>query len=167
MAIPWIDLSNVKKWLAGSGSGTTGDPYIPAVAIDVSGGAVSVTGSTALTAGEAHALSALVAPTAHGIASRVLARTVMNLVKTPLLIAVGVGRADPIGVGSAAFSTHSPPTHASPALHSPSSMHCTAFGFTGFKGAQDNNTLVGQTLFAGTITNRMPRLHRALYGITG
>lgn len=41
-----------------------------------------------------------------------------------------------------------------------------AFGFTGFKGAQDNNTLVGQTLFAGTITNRMPRLHRALYGIT-
>ena len=42
-----------------------------------------------------------------------------------------------------------------------------AFGFTGFKGAQDNNTLVGQTLFAGTITNRMPRLHRALYGITG
>lgn len=54
MAIPWIDLSNVKKWLAGSGSGTTGDPYIPAVAIDVSGGAVSVTGSTALTAGEAH-----------------------------------------------------------------------------------------------------------------
>jgi hypothetical protein len=41
-----------------------------------------------------------------------------------------------------------------------------AFGFTGFKGAQDNNTLVGQTLFAGTMTNRMPRLHRALYGIT-
>lgn len=41
-----------------------------------------------------------------------------------------------------------------------------AFGFTGFKGAQDNNTLVGQTLFAGTITNRTPRLHRALYGIT-
>lgn len=23
MAIPWIDLSNVKKWLSGSGSGTT------------------------------------------------------------------------------------------------------------------------------------------------
>lgn len=41
-----------------------------------------------------------------------------------------------------------------------------AFGFTGFKGAQDNNTLVGQTLFAGTLTNRMPRLHRVLHGIT-
>lgn len=41
-----------------------------------------------------------------------------------------------------------------------------AFGFTGFKGAQDNNTLVGQTLFAGTLTSRMPRLHRTLFGIT-
>lgn len=49
MAIPWIDLSNVKKWLSGSGSGTTGDPYIPSVAIDTTNGAVSVTGSTTIT----------------------------------------------------------------------------------------------------------------------
>lgn len=48
MAIPFIDLSNLKKWFSGSGSGTTGDPYIPAVAIDVSNGAVSVTGSTTI-----------------------------------------------------------------------------------------------------------------------
>lgn len=54
MAIPWIDLSNVKKWLAGSGSGTSADPFIPAVAIDTTNGDVSVTGSTQLTAGEAH-----------------------------------------------------------------------------------------------------------------
>ncbi len=40
MAIPFIDLSNLKKWFSGSGSGTTGDPYIPAVAIDVTKGAV-------------------------------------------------------------------------------------------------------------------------------
>lgn len=40
-----------------------------------------------------------------------------------------------------------------------------AMGFTGFKGARDDNMLAGQTLFAGTITNRTPRLHRVLHGI--
>lgn len=41
-----------------------------------------------------------------------------------------------------------------------------AFGFTGFKGARDDNQVSGQTLFAGNITCRAPRLSRALYGFT-
>ena len=41
-----------------------------------------------------------------------------------------------------------------------------AFGFTGFKGARDDNKVVGQILFAGNFTVRAPRLSRGLYGIT-
>lgn len=42
-----------------------------------------------------------------------------------------------------------------------------AFGFTGFKGARDDNQLSGQILFAGNFTCRAPRLQKALYGFTG
>lgn len=41
------------------------------------------------------------------------------------------------------------------------------FGFTGFKPAQDNTTIVGQILFAGNVTVPGPRYHRQLFGITG
>jgi hypothetical protein len=41
-----------------------------------------------------------------------------------------------------------------------------AFGFTGFKGARDDNQVSGQILFGGNFTCRSPRLQRALYGIT-
>lgn len=41
------------------------------------------------------------------------------------------------------------------------------FGFTGFKPAQDNTTIVGQVLFAGNFTVPGPRYHRQLFGITG
>ena len=40
-----------------------------------------------------------------------------------------------------------------------------AFGFTGFKGARDDNQVSGQILFAGNLTGRAPRYSRALYGI--
>jgi hypothetical protein len=40
-----------------------------------------------------------------------------------------------------------------------------AFGFTGFKGARDDNMVAGQILFAGNFTVRAPRLQRALYAI--
>lgn len=42
-----------------------------------------------------------------------------------------------------------------------------AFGFTGFKGARDDNMVSGQILFAGNFTCRAPRLSRGLYGFTG
>ena len=42
-----------------------------------------------------------------------------------------------------------------------------AFGFTGFKPAQDNTTIAGQILFAGNMTVPGPRYHKQLYGITG
>ncbi len=41
-----------------------------------------------------------------------------------------------------------------------------AFGFTGFKGARDDNQVSGQILFAGNLTVRSPRLSRALFNIT-
>jgi hypothetical protein len=41
------------------------------------------------------------------------------------------------------------------------------FGFTGFKPAQDNNTIAGQILFAGNMTVPGPRYHVQMYGITG
>jgi hypothetical protein len=41
------------------------------------------------------------------------------------------------------------------------------FGFTGFKPAQDNTTIVGQILFSGNVTVPGPRYHRQLFGITG
>lgn len=41
------------------------------------------------------------------------------------------------------------------------------FGFTGFKPAQDNNTIAGQVLFGGNMTVPGPRYHVQLYGITG
>jgi hypothetical protein len=41
-----------------------------------------------------------------------------------------------------------------------------AFGFTGFKGARDDNEVAGQILFAGNMSVRTPRLQRALYGFT-
>ena len=41
-----------------------------------------------------------------------------------------------------------------------------AFGFTGFKGARDDNELSGQILFAGNLTARSPRLSRWLHGIS-
>lgn len=41
-----------------------------------------------------------------------------------------------------------------------------AFGFTGFKGARDDNMVSGQILFAGNYTFRSPRLSRWLYGFT-
>lgn len=61
MAIPFIDLSNVKKWFAGTGSGVPTDPYIlqlsrsvPAVAA-MSSTIISINsiGDTALIAGVA------------------------------------------------------------------------------------------------------------------
>ena len=42
-----------------------------------------------------------------------------------------------------------------------------AYGFTGFKPAQDNLSLVGQVLCLGAFTVRGPRYHKWLYGITG
>ena len=42
-----------------------------------------------------------------------------------------------------------------------------AFGFTGFKPAQDNTTIAGQVLFAGNMTVPGPRYHKQMYGITG
>lgn len=42
-----------------------------------------------------------------------------------------------------------------------------AFGFTGFKPAQDNTTIAGQILFAGNMTVPGPRYHKQMYGITG
>jgi len=41
-----------------------------------------------------------------------------------------------------------------------------AFGFTGFKGARDDNMVAGQILFAGNVTGRSPRLSRWLFGFT-
>jgi len=41
-----------------------------------------------------------------------------------------------------------------------------AFGFTGFKGARDDNQVSGQILFGGNFTVRAPRLSRGLYGMT-
>jgi hypothetical protein len=41
-----------------------------------------------------------------------------------------------------------------------------AFGFTGFKGAREDNQVSGQILFAGNQTVRALRLSRALHGIT-
>ena len=41
-----------------------------------------------------------------------------------------------------------------------------AFGFTGFKGARDDNQVSGQILFGGNFTCRSPRLNRWLYGFT-
>jgi hypothetical protein len=40
-----------------------------------------------------------------------------------------------------------------------------AFGFTGFKGARDDNMVSGQILFGGNLTVRAPRLSRALHGL--
>jgi hypothetical protein len=42
-----------------------------------------------------------------------------------------------------------------------------AFGFTGFKGARDDNQVSGQILFAGNMTVKALRLQRALFGISG
>lgn len=42
-----------------------------------------------------------------------------------------------------------------------------AFGFTGFKPAQDNTVIAGQILFAGNMTVPAPRVHRQLYNISG
>lgn len=42
-----------------------------------------------------------------------------------------------------------------------------SFGFTGFKGEIDSNTVAGQIQFAGNITFRAPRLSRILHAITG
>ncbi len=41
-----------------------------------------------------------------------------------------------------------------------------AFGFTGFKGARDDNMVAGQILFAGNIVCISPRLSRILTGFT-
>ena len=41
-----------------------------------------------------------------------------------------------------------------------------AFGFTGFKGARDDNQISGQILYAGNFSNISPRYSRALFGIT-
>ena len=41
-----------------------------------------------------------------------------------------------------------------------------AFGFTGFKGARDDNQVSGQILFGGNFVYRAPRYSRILYGIT-
>lgn len=41
-----------------------------------------------------------------------------------------------------------------------------AFGFTGFKGARDDNQVSGQILFAGNFTVRANRLSRWIYGLT-
>jgi hypothetical protein len=42
-----------------------------------------------------------------------------------------------------------------------------AFGFTGFKGARDDNQVSGQILFGGNLTVKAIRLSRILHGITG
>lgn len=42
-----------------------------------------------------------------------------------------------------------------------------AFGFTGFKGARDDNQVSGQILFGGNLTVRALRLSRILFGFTG
>lgn len=42
-----------------------------------------------------------------------------------------------------------------------------AFGFTGFKPAQDSNIVAGQYLFSGNVTCQAPRLQLQMYGITG
>lgn len=41
-----------------------------------------------------------------------------------------------------------------------------AFGFTGFKGAREDNQVSGQILFAGNLTVKALRLSRILHGIT-
>ena len=41
-----------------------------------------------------------------------------------------------------------------------------AFGFTGFKGAREDNQVSGQILFAGNLTLKALRLSRILHGIT-
>lgn len=41
-----------------------------------------------------------------------------------------------------------------------------AFGFTGFKGARDDNQVSGQLLFGGNLTCRAIRLSRILFGLT-
>ena len=41
-----------------------------------------------------------------------------------------------------------------------------AFGFTGFKGARDDNQVSGQILFAGNFTCISPRYSRAMFGFT-
>ncbi len=41
-----------------------------------------------------------------------------------------------------------------------------AMGFTGFKGARDDNQVSGQILFGGNFTVKSPRLSRALYNIS-
>lgn len=41
-----------------------------------------------------------------------------------------------------------------------------AFGFTGFKGARDDNQVSGQILFAGNFSCVSPRYSRVLYGFT-
>lgn len=41
-----------------------------------------------------------------------------------------------------------------------------AFGFTGFKGARDDNQVSGQILFGGNLTFKAIRLSRALFGFT-
>jgi hypothetical protein len=45
VAIPFIDLSNITKWLAGSGSGTAADPYILQTSGGGGGGAVTQSGT--------------------------------------------------------------------------------------------------------------------------
>ena len=42
-----------------------------------------------------------------------------------------------------------------------------AFGFSGFKPAQDNNLLAGQYFFSGNVTCQAPRLQGLLFDITG
>lgn len=42
-----------------------------------------------------------------------------------------------------------------------------AFGFTGFKGAREDNQVSGQILFGGNLTVKALRLSRVLHGITG
>jgi hypothetical protein len=41
-----------------------------------------------------------------------------------------------------------------------------AFGFTGFKGARDDNQVSGQILFGGNLVYRAPRYSRIVYGLT-
>ncbi len=41
-----------------------------------------------------------------------------------------------------------------------------AFGFTGFKGAREDNQVSGQILFGGNLTMKAIRLSRILFGIT-
>jgi len=41
-----------------------------------------------------------------------------------------------------------------------------AFGFTGFKGAREDNQVSGQILFAGNLTVKALRLSRILHGFT-